>query len=232
MTKLTDEDLRHVVGRLPNDVRNMLELNPQLFLAGGYIRAIVAGEEPKDIDLFGQSVEVLKAEATKLHKERMEKNASTRLLFTKNAINVLDGVRLPVQYITRWTYTDAVSLLQSFDFTVCQAVIWHNQGRWDSACSDRFYSDLAARRLVYTSPVREEAAGGSLMRAIKYIKRGYRIQPPSLAAVVVHLTDAVRDPGVDRVVVVTGLLREVDPLLAFDDVADLPNMAEIAWAKC
>ena len=232
MTKLTDEDLRHVVGRLPNDVRNMLKLNPQLFLAGGYIRAIVAGEEPKDIDLFGPSVKVLKAEATKLHKERMEKNASTRLLFTKNAISILDGVRLPVQYITRWIYADATTLLESFDFTVCQAVIWFGSSGWDSVCSDRFYSDLAAKRLVYTSPVREEAAGGSIMRVGKYIKRGYNIQPPSLAAVVVRLTDAVRDSGVDRVTVVTELLREVDPLLAFDDVADLPNMAEIAWAKC
>src|SRR3546814_3611509 len=78
-------------------------------------------------------------------------------------------------------------------FTVCQAAVWRTpDGHWCSTCSDRFYVDLAARRLVYTSPVRDEEAGGSMLRVIKYVKRGYSIQVDSLGRVIDRIVSAVR----------------------------------------
>jgi hypothetical protein len=227
--ELTSNDLRFVVQRLPKDIRALLSENPgRLFLGGGFIRACVAGETPSDIDLFGTDATTLSALADLLQSRR---GPETRVHRTKNATTIITPNRLPVQFIRRWTFATADDLIASFDFTVCQAAIWRagnqSNSEWRSRAGDAFYVDLAARRLVYTSPVREEEAGGSLLRALKYVKRGYSIQVSSLGAVVARLAVKVRDSylsgdeaGIARVL--TGLLREVDPLLVIDgfDVED------------
>lgn len=224
MNALSDADMRFVVKRLPTDIRTILkEFEGRLFLAGGFIRAVIAGETPSDIDLFGISKEVLEAAAKALSERRGD---HTRVHKTKNAITVISLGRMTVQFITRWTFTAPEACAASFDFTVCQSVVWRDLGKYQSLCSDRFYLDLAARRLVYTSPVREEEAGGSLMRVIKFVRRGYTIQIDSLAAVIARLTAKIDHTKADtehRVAhVLTGFLQEVDPSLAIDglDVHD------------
>jgi hypothetical protein len=222
--ELTQNDLRYVVQRLPRDVRDLLtEHAGRLFLGGGFIRATIAGETPSDIDLFGSDAEVLESVAKILADRRQ----GSKLHKTKNAITILSLDRLPVQFITRWTFQHASELVASFDFTVCQAAIWRtgrqsNSG-WASAVGDGFYVDLAGRRLVYTAPVRIEEAGGSLLRVIKYVKRGYSIQVSSLGAVVARLASSVDPDRLDGgwheqnvAFVFAGLLREVDPLLVVD----------------
>src|SRR5690606_27397644 len=104
---------------------------------------------------------------------------------------------------------------------VCQAAIWRagrqSNAEWMSCCSDGFYIDLAGRRLVYTNPVRDEEAGGSLLRVLKYVKRGYTIQVGSLADVVNRLYTAMNDEkrfkGIPPLAALDTLLREVDPSL-------------------
>lgn len=215
MIELQRHDLQYVLARLPKDVRDMISSNPgRLFLAGGFIRAVIAGEVANDIDLFGFQKQFVETQAECFQKTR----EGSRIHKTANAITVLSPEgRLPVQFITRWTFAEAEALANSFDFTVCKAVVWYSaEAGWKSICDDRFYADLAARRLHYTSPVCEEA-GGSMMRAIKYIKRGYTIQPDSLGGVIARLADKVRPDGLqDTAKVITGLLREVDPLLVLD----------------
>lgn len=224
MSELHKNDLAFVVRRLPTDIRSLLkEFEGRLFVGGGFIRAVIAGETPSDIDLFGISKAVCE-EAAKVLSEKRQ--ANTRLHKTKNAITVLSLGRMTIQFITRWTFTEPQSCADSFDFTVCQSVIWRDRGSYRSFCADRFYLDLAARRLVYTSPVRIEEAGGSLMRVLKYVRRGYTIQMDSLAGVVARLSSAVdRDKAdtEDRMAhVLRGLLQEVDPNIAIDglDVHD------------
>ena len=75
---------------------------------------------------------------------------------------------------------------------------------------------MAAKRLVYLSPVRSEDAGGSILRVLKFYKRGYNIPLDSLAAVIGRLNSGVDhrathgDPAQYEKVIL-GLLREVDP---------------------
>jgi len=218
MLQLTDNDLRFVASRLPKDIRELLKANPSLFVAGGFIRAVIAGEEPADIDIFGPSKEILDATAKVL----AEKRQGSRLVRTDNAITVIQVGRLPVQFITRWVFDSLNTCCASFDFTVCQAAI-RQSSTWESARHDDFYSDLAARRLVYTAPVRNEDAGGSLLRVIKYVRKGYTVQVQSLGAVVSRLVQGIRqsEDGREmteewRAQVLTGLLREVDPLSRID----------------
>ena len=222
MGTIRPQDLNFVLSRTPKDIRELMKKYP-LFLAGGFIRATIAGERPSDIDLFGPSKEMLDTISTEIALNRKgRKHASD------NAITVLAPPRIPVQFITKWTYERIDNVIESFDFTVCQAAIcWgctaeNANPRWISMASDAFYPDLAARRLVYTFPKREEAAGGSMMRVRKFLTRGYNIQAPSLAGVMTRVFMSVRDPygmteeGLSKVI--AGILHEVDPLIVVDGV--------------
>lgn len=235
MAELTPNDLRYVVTRLPRDIRDLLSENPSaLYLGGGFIRETIAGNAPVDVDLFADTQERCHALADLLVARRSAAGHRVKKHVSRNAITLLTEGRLPVQFITRWTFPDATSLVASFDFTVCQAAIWRlgkaANDPWASSIGEHFYVDLVGRRLVYTSPAREEEAGGSMLRALKFVKRGYSIQVSSLGAVIARLSFAVKDSlmtttEAGTAQVLTGLLREVDPLNVVDglDVVDEHN---------
>lgn len=229
MDQLQGRDLQLVVTRLPKAIRAMLMEDSNLSLAGGFIRATIAGERPSDIDIFGNSQNQLELAAYKLSVKQR-----ARIHKTDNAWTVLNHPRTAVQFIKRWLFQGAEAIVKSFDFTICQVAVWWNdvggsedehgkpKGCWASACSEAFYPDLAARRLVYTSPERNEDAGGSILRVRKYVANGYNIQAPSLGAVIARM---IRDLDPAKVkltnetqvaMILTGLLREVDPLLIVD----------------
>jgi len=225
-TELTRNDVRYVVQRLPKDIRDLLTQHAgRLFVGGGFVRATIAGEEPSDIDLFGDDAGALRLIAEMFAKDRPD----ARVHKSDNAVTVITPNRLAVQFITRWTFARAVDLVSSFDFTVCQAAVWRDgkqsKSKWCSSIGEGFYVDLAGRRLVYTNPVREEEAGGSMVRVLKYVKRGYSIQMTSLGQVIARLIAGIhpnRMAAEDNGLVISGLLREVDPLLVIDgfDVVD------------
>ena len=215
MLPLTTTDLNFVIRRIPRDVRKLME-DHALFLGGGFIRETIAGGIVQDIDLFGTSKEMLQLIAKELADTRQG-----RLHTTVNAITIISPPRMPVQFIMRWCFDSAKRLVESFDFTVCQAVIWHEGGEWRSLASTSFYPDLAAKRLVYTFPVRDEEAGGSMLRVRKFLKRGYNIQPPSLGGVIARLCAKVRWAEINgdeqkAATVVASILIEVDPILVVD----------------
>lgn len=217
MGELTKGDMQLVVSRLPKDIRKMLQEQP-IFVGGGFIRETIAGNQVQDIDLFGHTKEQLKVSADYLASKR----DNAKVHSTDNAITVLSQPRIPIQFITRWLFEDAESLMQSFDFTVCQAVVWFDRKTqmWKSVISDAFYSDLAARRLTYTFPVREEEAGGSMLRVRKFLQRGYNIQAWALAGVISRVALAAKiTPETDEQSATHAISRklfEVDPLLLID----------------
>lgn len=231
MNTLTHEDLNFVVRRLPKDIVDMMRDAP-IFLGGGFIRETIAGaDDVRDIDLFGPNKKILSAAAEMLAAKR-----EVQAFSTKNAVTVLCPPRMPVQFITRWCFDDVDALVASFDFTVCQAAIWFDRqtGIFCSRIGPGFYQDLAARRLVYTFPVRDEEAGGSMLRVRKFLQRGYSIQALSLAGVMSRLFAAVevsRLPGDDEKAVarvLAGLLREVDPLLVVDGLEPIDEHEKVA----
>lgn len=216
--KLQEEDVLWIGRRLPKAVVALLNKYPAvLFVAGGFIRATIAREEVNDIDIFAPS----KEQAHEAAKEYAALDSNRKLIVSDNAYTVV-GDRLPVQFIHRWTFTTPEECVNSFDFTIARAAIWSHGGSLHSVCSHRFYPDLAGKRLVYCKPVRNEDAGGSLLRVLKFYQRGYRIPLDSFGAVLARLSVAVRAdelphgmPHEDAVgYVYTGLLREVDPSVA------------------
>jgi len=228
MIELLHEDLAWCLRRLPAGVLSMLKERP-LFLAGGFIRDCIAGEPPSDIDIFGPTKDALEAAARKLGED-------ARVIETDNAFTVIGKGRLSVQFIHRWTYKTAAEIVPSFDFSIARAAAWYDDKGWHSICDDRFYPDLAAKRLVYCCPDRNEDAGGSMLRVLKFYQRGYRIPLDSLGAVMARLIRAVDvkellSHGAEThesqwAKVLTGLLHEVDPNVDPTHISHLPSLKE------
>lgn len=211
MRQLNEHDLKWAVRRLPKNVRDLLvDHGQKLMLAGGYIRSVIMNEEVKDIDLFGPSKGYSEACAKALA-------GDGKIYESQYAFSVY--TKPMTQFIHRWSYEEPEVLIESFDFTIASAALWYcrvNQV-WKSLCDDSYYEDLAAKRLVYRNPIRNEDAGGSILRVLKFYQRGYRIPLDSFAAVIERLDRGVsleECDGRDRskyAKVICGLLREVDP---------------------
>ena len=216
--KLNKIDLNWCVRRLPAELRRLMK-KEEIVVAGGFVRACVAGEKINDVDVFTYGKEHAKEMA-----QHIADCYKKKPIKTDNAITIVCHPT-PIQFITRWTYDSPVDVLSSFDFTVCAAAFWfdHYRQEWCSACTENFYQDLAAKRLQYTYPIRDEDAGGSILRVLKYYQRGYRITLDSFAGVISRVAAKVeydrRIINSDGVVidseklcrVITGLLYEVDP---------------------
>lgn len=232
--RLSDQDVSWCVRRLPRLVRDAMMVDSRIACAGGFVRDCIARDPISDVDLFTASKSAAEALAYDLagvrnlagkpfvpEKGRPERKAvyASQYAYTVKAVN--HG--FPVQIIHRWTFDRPEFVVPSFDFTIARAAIWYDVDAkgWRSLCAPSFYADLAAKRLVYCSPVRNEDAGGSMLRLLKFYQRGYRCPLDSLGAVISRLVSGIRPEecparGGDseelwRAKILTGLLFEVDP---------------------
>jgi len=188
----------------------------------------VAREKVNDIDLFCDDKDYASEIATEMAGGEKE-----RLMITGNAITIR-RFKYAVQFITRWTFENPKDIISSFDYTICQAAFWwdHYCQKWCSIVSDDFYPDLAAKRLIYTEPIRNEAPGGSMLRVLKYYQSGYRITVDSLSRVITRIAAGV---NYDELIVnynteelntkqyqkiIRGLLHEVDPNIDPDHIVE------------
>ena len=194
--KLNEFDLEKAVRLLPETVRNVV-MTHNITVAGGFLRCVVNKERIKDIDIFSPT----KEQALAAHKDLLERNAGkeVKIVETKNAISIRNVEGRFVQFITRWSYPDPETLLNSFDFTIARAAIWYDKdkGIWDSLIDENFYADVAAKRLNFLAPVRQEDPAGSLLRVLKFVKKGYNIPSKSLAGVVARVAKAAERQSID-----------------------------------
>lgn len=226
MRELEWHDLQWSLRRTPSPVLEMMKRHGQkLIAAGGYVRDCICGDRINDVDLFTSSKELAEVFAK-------EFAGDAKIVETENAFTIPYKFKYAVQLIHRWTYEKPEQVVASFDFTVACASFWYDleKKKWCSLCHDRFYSDLAAKRLRYLSPIRDEDAGGSMLRVLKFYQRGYRIPLDSMGAVIARLAMAVRwnEIGDEKQAakVITGLFREVDPNVDPGHIAHLPTEDE------
>ena len=211
---LLREDLSWCLQRLPLAWRKLMEDRPnKVFLAGGFIRSCIANEPINDADFFCPTADTAAACALSL-----SEGGKHRVVLTDNAHTVVLRP-FTAQFIHRWTFDKPETCIESFDFTIAKAAIWFNGVEWTSCVHERFYADMASKRLIYCAPVRNEDAGGSLLRVLKFYQRGYRIPLDSMGSAIARLVMAVdfskiekaEDREAQLAKVLTGLLREVDP---------------------
>lgn len=240
MRTLEKQDLQWALQRTPVPVLELMKRRgTRLLAAGGFLRSIIVNEKINDIDLFSPTQEEAYSAAQELAGE-------DKIYITDNAYSVRLKRGMLAQFIHRWTFEKPEDMLNSFDFTIACGAFWYDPGMsnfadikegygWQSMIDDRFYADLAAKRLIYRSPTRNEDAGGSLLRVLKFYQRGYRIPLNSLGAVIARLVNAVDEaqigsfPGNHEqklAKVLTALLHEVDPAIDPDHIAHLPSDEE------
>lgn len=203
---LLHEDMMRVLAALPREVGEYLRDTQGVYLAGGFIRSIISNEAPSDIDLF------LK-EGGDPHLTA-ESLAHGEELFTSEFAHTIPSLvhGYLVQVIDKWRFASPEDIIRHFDFTIAQAVIWYEsrdtRPGWRSKCSHQFYQDLAGRRLHYNRYHKPDEldAGGTLLRVMKFVKRGFNISPEDLADIVFEVS---RDCGTPQDIV--NILREVDP---------------------
>ena len=201
-------DMNYCIRRLPKIVRETMKTEgSKLLLGGGFVRSCITREEVNDIDLFVDSYE------TEDRIIKLLKTSKDRLYITRNATTILRESGVPIQIIHRWMYKAPEDLIYDFDFSICCAVIWYSDEQPSGVVHGRYYQDLAAKRLVYMQPTREEEAGGSILRVLKYYRKGYTITLDSFGSVIAKMMSNVdmKKTGVELEKVITGLLVEVDP---------------------
>lgn len=225
--KLNYQDLAWAVQRLPLSLKAVMQEESwknNIFVGGGYLRSIVSNEPINDVDVFVKSEKDAELLAYKLCNDKKD------IVRTDNAYTIKG--KMVIQIIHRWLFQKPEDVSNSFDFTICCAVISFNGEVFDSFCDDRFYMDLASKRLVYKCPVRNEDAGGSMLRVLKYYQKGYRIPLDLLGNVIARLVKSVDEARVslnnEHEVgrIITGLLREVDPDIDPNHNAHLPSNEE------
>ena len=238
MKTLEKQDLQWALQRTPVPVLELMKRRgTRLLAAGGFLRSIIANEKINDIDLFSPTQEEAYSAAQELA-------GDDKIYTTDNAYSVRLKRGLLAQFIHRWTFDRPEDMLNSFDFTIACGAFWYDASRfdplhagagWQSMIDDRFYADLAAKRLIYRSPLRNEDAGGSLLRVLKFYQRGYRIPLNSLGAVIARLVNAVDEEKIGAFAgnheqklakVLTALLHEVDPAIDPEHIAHLPSDEE------
>lgn len=188
MNKIYGEDLQRCLDTLPGDVKLLLRKKDfvgKVFIAGGFIRAVLCSERIKDIDIFVSNSNLAQIVENYFNDGKVE------ISKTKNAITIKRDI--PIQIITRWVYSTPKELIDKFDFTICQAVIYSESeedcvGDYEpiiiGGCSEDFYKDLMSKQLKYTSPERDEDVMASIFRLLKFKKLGYNITYTSLFKII------------------------------------------------
>ena len=249
LSRMASLDQKWIVRKMPADIRKLCSDNPmRIAIAGGYIRSLVEGEAPNDIDIFSASTSIAENCAMDLAFDRgiiedktwAKMKSTPQVFISPNAITIRD--RKPtVQFIRRWTYAaeeepdriDLYAVMASFDFSIAQCIMAYREESpigWNSLVHPDFYPALAAKRLEYTFPIRHEEAGGSMLRLLKFAKRGYYPTLKTISGIMTRVYDGIDFEKVARAVeidnmtraeaiqcAVNGLLEEVDPS-AVDDM--------------
>jgi hypothetical protein len=226
-------DLQWLLRRTPKPVLEELKARAgRVFIAGGAIRSSVSGEPISDFDLFvpnqGTAIEVANSLVKDKDRAKDKDGLLPGIYRTDNAFTLVH-YKPVIQIIHRWHFDDPQSCIDSFDFTIAQAAFWWGDGKWKSCVAERFYPDLAAKRLIYTHPKRVEEVGGSLLRVLKFYQKGYRIPLNSLAGTIARVVREIDIRKADfsseekLTELITALLIEVDPSIDPEHIAHLPS---------
>ncbi len=205
--KLIDHDLNYCLRLLPWQLSYLLGEFPGSIVAGGFIRSVVSSEPISDIDVWTPNAEMAKAMAEKLSHQAFSQT-DTKLISTANAITVV-GLEWPVQFVHKWTFDSAEAVLDHFDFTIARACLWHDKVKaWCGECDDRFYPDLAAKRLVYCDSTPIDGCGGSMLRLLKFYRKGYRAPLETIATLIERVAKYSSERSMD----IVSILAEIDPV--------------------
>lgn len=174
MAELTVADVKLLREKIPTTLWEMIG-NAQAYIAGGFIRDTLAGDTPKDLDIFSPYMPkdfwILNAGYTVGIEVSAIKAATRTVQFT------FPNFPYPVQIIQR---TDPLQCVRSeFDFTVNSVAI-DQQSSW---AHDDFYAHLKDKLLVVAND-KSLRARTILHRMFRLVAKGYTVDNLSLAKII------------------------------------------------
>jgi hypothetical protein len=188
--RLTDAEIEKVLAYVPT--RAYLQLrDSDAVLAGGLIRDVIAGVEPRDVDIFCHS----EAQAADL-----AAGSAVFVRHTTFAYTVAPDSfgSLPVQFVYYKDFQDARDLITQFDFRACCAGIYYDKvvGRWDGGAIEGFRADCQAKALRFMSQDKDRDKLTALRRALNFAAKGWTIHNEEVCKIVTHFEPAL---NVERV---------------------------------
>ena len=171
--ELKVKDVKAITASLPEPVAEVLSENPgDVVLAGGFVRDIIAGVEPSDVDMFA---------SRKVSASRFLTLARTYKI-TKSTTSIAEFAGpLPIQVI--WPKAEPLEHVATrFDFACCLGLVAYGDDGWYGKCHPTFYKDVKDRRLTLLGA--DKVRSRSLQRVLKLVAKGCSIEPEDLATIV------------------------------------------------
>lgn len=171
-------DVLRVLASVPDPIRRLLIDNPSRVLAGGFIRDVLLGEEPKDLDVFC---------ATRDDSFWCAASVGKHVKGSTFSRTVMD-FDTPVQFVFYREFLDAEDLVSQFDFRACATGIYWcpNRREFVGVCVSGFYEDLAAKRLTFLHQPKDEGSLVPLKRALHLAAKGWKLPDESVAGILTH----------------------------------------------
>jgi hypothetical protein len=141
------------------------EAKTNFWIAGGCFIGIVTGSRIKDIDVFTPDAAPVIDEF---------KSRGYLETFENDWIKNFKHEGLTIQVIKKYAYDSPQKTIDDFDFTIVSAAY---NGK-EFIAHERFYLDVAQRRIVITNLVKPL---NTLKRAMKYASRGFVMCPVGLS---------------------------------------------------
>lgn len=176
MDRLSSGQIRKLVASLPTFlVQQLTRVNcPKVIIAGGFLRDVLCGIQPRDIDLFGEDFPL----PTLVTNDMYIRQPS--VLETYISPYSVDWVKVNVQ--DRSYYNFAEFVISEWDFTINQIALWYENGNWEGWTVSNGYDRLiTSKRLLMNGYIREPVKFKTIFwRAIHLISKGYTINEPDL----------------------------------------------------
>lgn len=182
--------------------RSILQLSSGsggVILAGGYLRDRFAKVRPKDADFWFKSRVVAEATGHWLRSIGWETEARVDEGLIHCTPPPSETAEVPIQLVSILRFTDALDLLSTFDFSICQVALWWDEtGVWKSEWTDGYAKDTESTTLRY---IQGQHAGGmvgghagSLARMFKFWRRGYLPDEESLCELLAKAAGRMTSP--------------------------------------
>jgi hypothetical protein len=188
LMKLHDNFTQMVVAALPGALQQALKRH-NACVGGGFVRDIVSGKEPKDIDVFCNTDSTVHGIQDFLEWEI----DGARTKENKNSVTIDSFIETitPIQIVNRWYVWPPEELVKTFDWGICQAAVYWDGRQWQGVCTQAFIDDLANAAATYMSPNRDEDPGASVLRMVKLARKGYTITEESIAGCLGRMFNAL-----------------------------------------
>ncbi len=169
---------------------HVLQTTDGAWIAGGFVRSLISGETPRDIDVFFKDNEAL------LHFVRANRLEvcydHKRRLFTSSK----DGHKIDL--VDFMYFRDVIELLNSFDFRMCQVAL---SGFYELWANPKGLQDIKDKKLVIQEKYDLEQEPIKLYRTIsrirKFVKRGYVMDSLELKKILDVIPESMKFRNMD-----------------------------------